>query len=103
MIGILSAFLLFLALRAQVEANSLVSTQLKEQRDREYIQKMTGLIMQQISMIREDIDSFQFTQTKKKSGEPIETVTYHGIEAFQVFLDFATSCGRQRDPTREMA
>ena len=92
LIGLLSAFLLFLALRAQIDANVMVSTQLSDQRQREYTQKMTLLVMKQLEFVREDITNFSLS-----FNDPKDHLVYHGSEAFHLLLEFLTK-HRVREP-----
>jgi hypothetical protein len=74
--GLIGSYLVYMALKAQIEANKIITDQFKEQ-------KVIGIVTDQLKILREDIKDFSFTyiewdsvyrETKLSGPEAIEKV-----------------------------
>jgi hypothetical protein len=91
-VGLIGAILLFLALKAQIRANQIVMDQMRDQRELDSYQKLSSYMLQQVQLIRDDMNEFSITRTitTGPSGNRIkQTFHYRGVEAIVEALDTA--------------
>jgi len=88
-VGLIGAILLFLALKAQINANKIIMDQMQEQRELDSYQKLSTYLTQQVQMLREDINEFGFTESKTTGPAHDRfkhTIQYKGVEAIMETL-----------------
>lgn len=83
-VNLLGALLVFFALKAQVDANSLIQAQIESQRQEELKKKNLQYFLEQFKMIREDINDFSYFKS-----EPGRHVIHKGSDAFNHVLQDA--------------
>ena len=79
-----------MALKAQIEANKIITDQFKEQKREEQSKKIILIVTEQLKILREDIKDFQHTRSsiyQMKNGLP-PTVSYGSIAIYKHFEDF---------------
>jgi hypothetical protein len=85
--SLIGSILVFYALKAQIEANKLILQQFEFQKKDEDYKKLSNYLIDQIKLIREDLNESSITITKRTPGQATEIVTYKGIEAFSETLE----------------
>jgi hypothetical protein len=89
-IGLLSAWLVYRALKAQIDANEIITDQFREQKKDDEAKKVLSHLFEQIKFLREDIKDFKFTFIDVSNDYAASK--YQGIEAISAALDsFPTS------------
>ena len=83
-VNLLGALLVFFALKAQVDANSLIQAQIESQRQDELKKKNLQYFLEQFKTIREDINDFTYFKS-----EPGRHITHKGSDAFTHVLQDA--------------
>lgn len=83
-VNLLGALLVFFALKAQVDANSLIQTQFESQNKEELKKKGLQYVLEQFKMIREDINDFSYFKS-----EPGRHIIHKGSDAFNHVLQDA--------------
>lgn len=88
--NLIGSILVFFALQAQIEANKLIFDQFEYQKGEETSRKLNSYILEQIKLIREDIQEISRTETTTKTvnKERIEEVKYYkGVEGINKLLE----------------
>jgi hypothetical protein len=88
--SLLGSFLVYFALRAQIDANMLIQNQVDSQQKDEADRKTQQFLLDQLKVIREDILEFEhlenagggFISRAQIGGPPPSYVTYKGAQAF---------------------
>jgi hypothetical protein len=80
-VSLLGSLLVFFALKAQVDANSLIQSQIESQRNDELKKKNIQYFLDQFKIIREDINEFSFF-----NSEPGKHVFKKGSDAINSLL-----------------
>lgn len=89
-VGLIGAILLFLALKAQINANKIVMDQMREQRELDSYQKLSSHMTEQVQILRDDINEYNLTQTTTsgpRDARVVRTIQYKGVEAIIEALD----------------
>jgi hypothetical protein len=60
--GLIGAYLVYLALKEQVKANRIITSQFKEQKIIEQSNKIIAIVTDQIKILREDMKDFKFNE-----------------------------------------
>lgn len=82
--GLIGSYLVYMALKAQIEANKIITDQFKEQKKDEETNKLISIVTDQLKMLREDIKNFQFVEY----GFVGSDTTYHySSDAIKKALD----------------
>lgn len=87
--SIIGSILVFYALKAQIEANEIVQSQLQEQRIREQQQKIVYQLTKLLEIIQIEIKEFTYRETTKRTRNGIseEIINiYHGSDAVANFI-----------------
>lgn len=89
--SLLGAFLVYKALKAQIDANKLIFEQFEHQKEEDSYKKLLLYATDLIKMLREDINDFEIvaevsTRISFTRPEQKEIVTYRGVEAIAFTL-----------------
>lgn len=88
--SIIGSILVYYALKAQIDANAIVQKQLNVQKNADYERKIVDYLTNLLSMIREEINGFEYLETKRKinkEGEKKTESLIKGSDAIFKFLD----------------
>lgn len=97
--GLLGAYLVFLALKAQVKANDKIQDQIKSQEEREERNQIQVFLDGIINLIKGEIEKFSFVieEYDPEFDQPIN-IPYHGEDALIHFVETLASYRAKRDP-----
>jgi len=97
--GLLGAYLVFLALKAQVKANDKIQEQIKRQELREERNQTQIFLDGIINLIKAEIEKFSFVieEFDPEFEQPVN-VTYHGEYALIHFVETLASYRARREP-----
>jgi len=95
--SLIGSILVFFALKAQIDANKLIQTQIEGQKAEELIRKQVQYISEQISIVKEDINEFSFIILEEYSqttpgvyggvGKRKQKFNYKGPDAINEFME----------------
>ena len=97
-INIIAAILVFLALRAQIDANLLIQDQIDTQENERKIDNESRQLNQYYDNLKSSIDNFEFSKIDMWSDEK-DLKTYRGSEAIYKLIDayFCSYHGNEND------
>lgn len=104
--SLLGSILVFYALKAQIDANSIIQRQLKDQKSEELSRKKRNYISGQIDFISKEIDNFRVIE--KKSGtsfereHPDQYIEYVGSSAILQFIKSSLAYIGDEDPEEQL-
>ncbi len=89
--SLIGSFLVFFALRAQIDANRLIQLQFEQQKKEEVERKTLTYLSEQLKAIREDVGTLTFSYVEKEGEgfkqERAQVRSFSGAEAFkEIFL-----------------
>lgn len=96
--SLLGSILVYLALKAQIDANALIQEQLKKQEVTDNESKVVSYLIKQLEIINYDINNLQYKSKTKKTvqGIPTETETIlMGSDAIGKYLYVLKTVNRQ--------
>jgi hypothetical protein len=95
-VNIIGAILVFYALKAQIEANSLIQDQFDEQKEEELKRKKLAYITEQVNIIRADLNDFIFTYRNNNLR-----YNYSGADGIYEFLKSIKDGGNHYEDYQE--
>lgn len=84
--SLIGSLLVFLALKAQIDANELVRQQFEQQKTDDTQRKTSTYLTEQVNLIREDINEFGFVYERIGNDLSTIVVPYKGASAFVAFV-----------------
>ncbi len=83
--GFLGAILVYLALKEQIKANTIIINQFAHQKKEDKASKLMFIVIEQIKLIREDIDSFKYSY-KSKNPTSVGSIELYSSEAIRKIM-----------------
>lgn len=83
--SLIGSILVYLALKAQIEANKLVQNQFKKQEEDEVYRKQLNLFDNRLNILKEEINNFYYSYFSHNPLDP-QKYNYHGSQAIYNLL-----------------
>ncbi|HYV90491.1 MAG TPA: hypothetical protein VE978_01855 [Chitinophagales bacterium] len=105
--SLIGSILVFFALKAQIDANKLIQTQIEGQKAEELVRKQIQYINEQINMVKEDINEFSFIVLEEYYDSVSQTgivkrkqkFNYKGADAINEFMESLKQIQEAQDET----